>query len=204
MIRQGFVGIAGAVVVAAVLAQASVGGQSTPATKAPAKSTTQKAAPAPKPADADAKTAQAPKPAMKSGETKNPVPATTPTPQPTSGAADEPKTTAKALGSVSIPKKVMADGKPLAAGSYTLRLTGETGSPVVGQTQSETRWIEFVQGSQVKGRELATVLSNTEAKTIAKQGLPAGAQIQTLVGNDYLRVWINRAGTNYLLHLTNQ
>jgi hypothetical protein len=34
--------------------------------------------------------------------------------------------------------------------------------------------------------------------------LPAGAQIQTLVGNDYLRVWINKGGTNYLLHLTNQ
>jgi hypothetical protein len=204
MIRQGFVGIAGAVVVAAVLVQASAGAQSTPATKAPAKSTSQKAAPAPKPADTDAKTAQAPKPAMKSGDMKNAVPATTPTPQPASGAADEPKATATTLGSVSIPKKVMADGKPLAAGSYTLRLTPETGSPVVGQTQSETRWVEFVQGGQVKGRELATVLTNTEAKTIAKQGLAAGAQIQTLFGNDYLRVWINKGGTNYLVHLTNQ
>ena len=98
----------------------------------------------------------------------------------------------------------MADGKPLAAGSYTLRLTAETGSPVVGQTQSEARWVEFVQGGQVKGRELATVLSNTEAKAIAKRGLPSGSQIQTLAGNDYMRVWINKGGTNYLLHLTNQ
>jgi hypothetical protein len=202
MIRNGFVGIAGAVVVAAVLAQAPAGAQSTPAPKAPAKSAAPKAASAQKAPDADAKPAQAPRPAAKSGG--NPVPATTPTQQPASGAADEPKTTATTLGTVSIPKKVMADGKPLAAGSYTLRLTGETGSPVVGQTQSETRWIEFVQGGQAKGRELATVLSATEARAIAKQGLPAGAQIQTLVGNDYLRVWINRGGTNYLVHLTNQ
>ena len=98
----------------------------------------------------------------------------------------------------------MADGKPLAAGTYTLKLTGQTGTPVVGQTPSEEQWVEFLQGGQVKGRELATVLTNPEAKTIAKQGLPAGAKIQTLVGNDYLRVWINRGGTNYLVHLPNQ
>jgi hypothetical protein len=204
MIRKSFVGMAGALVVAAVLAQAPAGAQSPPAPKAPAKSASPKAAPAPKTADADAKMTQAPKPAAGSGEMKNPVPATTPTSQPASGAADEPKTTATVLGSVTIPKKVMADGKPLAGGTYNLRLTSETGSPVVGQTQSETRWVEFLQGGQVKGRELATVLSNTEAKTIAKQGLPAGAQIQTLAGNEYLRIWINRGGTNYLLHLMNQ
>ena len=200
MTRNGFVGMAGAVVVAAVLAQAAAGAQNTPAPKAPAKSTAEKAAPAPTSKPADAKMAQE-KPASKSGA---PIPATTPTQQPVSGAAEEPKTTGTALGSVAIPKKVMADGKPLAAGSYTLRLTAETGSPVVGQTQSETRWVEFVQGGQVKGRELATVLSNTEAKAIAKQGLPSGSQIQTLAGNDYMRVWINKGGTNYLLHLTNQ
>ena len=109
------------------------------------------------------------------------------------------------LGSVTINKKVMADGKPLGPGTYMLRLTDQTGAPVTGQTTSQERWVEFVQGGQVKGRELATVLPNSEAKTIAKQGVPsAGAsKIQTLSGNEYLRVWINKNGTNYLVHLPN-
>jgi hypothetical protein len=47
------------------------------------------------------------------------------------------------------------------------------------------------------------VLTNSEAKTIAKMGLPAPgtAKVETLVGNDYLRVWINKGGTNYLVYL---
>jgi hypothetical protein len=134
------------------------------------------------------------------------VPATTPTQQPTQGAAQEPKVGAAAnLMSVHIPKKVMADGKPLAAGTYTVRVTTDTGSPVVGQTTEETHWVEFMQGGKVVGRELATVLTNAEAKTIAKQGLPAagGARVEALYGNEYLRVWVNKAGTNYLVHLPN-
>ena len=27
-----------------------------------------------------------------------------------------------------------------------------------------------------------------------------GAKVEMLKGNDYLRVWINRAGVNYLIH----
>jgi hypothetical protein len=107
--------------------------------------------------------------------------------------------------SVHLPKGVMADGKSLPAGTYMIRVTDQTASPVVGQTTSESRWVEFLQGGQVKGREVATVLSNSEAKTIAKQGLPASGQakVETLVGNEYVRVWVNKAGTNYLVHLKN-
>ena len=74
-----------------------------------------------------------------------------------------------------------------------------------GQTPAETKWVEFVQGGAVKGREIATVLTAADAKQIAKQGLPAAgaAKIETLKGNDYLRVWINKGGTNYLIHLGN-
>jgi hypothetical protein len=109
------------------------------------------------------------------------------------------------LGSVHIPNAVMADGKALSAGTYTLRLSNDPVTPVVGQTPSESRWVEFVQGGAVKGREVATVLSTADAKQIAKQSLPAPgtAKVQTLKGNEYLRVWINKGGTNYLVHLKN-
>jgi hypothetical protein len=205
MIRNGFVGFAGAVAVAACLCQALVTAQNTAAPKAPAKSdqsapAKSQSAPATK-SNPDAKTTPKAEPTGGGGQA---VPATTPTSQPTQGPADEPKVTATTIGTVHIPKKVMADGKPLAAGTYTLRLTDQTAPPVTGQTVSEERWVEFLQGGQVKGREIATVLTNTEAKTIAKQGVPmGGAKIQTLVGNEYLRVWINKGGTNYLVHLPN-
>jgi hypothetical protein len=134
------------------------------------------------------------------------VPAKTPTAQPATGAAVEAKVTPSALQSVRIPKKVMADGKPLAAGTYTVRITDDSPSKVVGQTQSQQKWVEFVQGGTVKGREIADVLPTSEAKTIAKQGLPpaGGSKVETLYGNDYLRVWINKAGQNYLVYLSAQ
>jgi hypothetical protein len=107
------------------------------------------------------------------------------------------------LGSVRVPVKVMADGQPLAAGTYTLRLSDEAVPPVVGQTPAESHWVEFRQSGQVKGRELATVLTTDEAKQISKEGLPAPGvtRVQRLKGDEYLRIWINRAGTNYLVHL---
>ncbi len=212
MIRKGFVGLAGAVVVAALFGQTLAAAQNTAAPKAPAKSSSQSAPakdqtpPATK-SNPDAKTSTAPKTAADQGSAggNQSVPATTPTQQPGQGAADEPKVSASTIGSVHIPKKVMADGKPLPAGTYTMRLTDQTGAPVKGQTTSEERWVEFLQGGQVKGREMATVLTNPEVKTIAKQGVPSSgaAKVQTLVGNEYLRVWFNKGGTNYLVHLPN-
>jgi cytoskeletal protein RodZ len=204
MIRKGFVGLAGAVVAAVLVGQAAIAAQNTAAPKAPAKSADQKAAPAAPPATPPATPAKSQSSTASSGSGQA-VPATTPTQQPTQGAAEDPKVTASTIGSVHIPKKVMADGKPLAAGTYTLRLTDQMGAPVKGQTTSQERWVEFVQGGQVKGRELATVLPAAEAKTIAKQGVPSagGSKIQTLVGNEYLRVWINKGGTNYIVHLPN-
>ncbi len=115
------------------------------------------------------------------------------------------QTSGPALGRVRVARDVIANGQRLAAGSYSVRLTGDKGKPVVGQTTEASQWVEFVQGDQVKGRELATVLPAADAKTVAKGGArPAagGASAVLLKGGDYIRVWINRAGTNYLLHLS--
>ena len=108
------------------------------------------------------------------------------------------------LGSVTIPRRVMADGKPLAAGTYQVRLTAQQASPAaVGITPAYERWVEFLQGGQVKGREVVSIVPSAEIKTVAQDAAPgAGAsKVQMLVGNDYLRVWINRGGTHYLLYL---
>ena len=115
------------------------------------------------------------------------------------------QTSSPALGRVRVARDVMANGQRLAAGSYTVRLTGDKGKPVVGQTTEASQWVEFVQGDQVKGRELATVLTPADAKVVAKGGArpgAGGASAVLLKGGDYIRVWINRAGTHYLLHLS--
>jgi hypothetical protein len=111
---------------------------------------------------------------------------------------------APSLGSVNIPRKVVAHGQPLAAGTYVIRLSADPVAPVVGQSADGARWVEFTQGGKVKGRELATVVSGAEAKQIAKGALPAAgsAKVQLLKGSEYLRVWINHAGTQYLIYLT--
>jgi hypothetical protein len=120
-----------------------------------------------------------------------------------SGAVSAQKKAAS-LGSVKIGRSVMADGKPLAAGTYMLRVSDEMPAKVVGQTLDESRWIEFLQSGQVKGRELATVLSKDALKDLTRKSAapPAGSpRVQLLKGGDYYRVWINAGGTQYLIHL---
>jgi hypothetical protein len=108
-----------------------------------------------------------------------------------------------ALGSVRLPKAVKADGKSLAAGTYQVRLTTQAASPdAKGQTQGLERWVEFVQGGQVKGREVVTIVPQTETKDVQKDTPPAAnsSKIETLKGGDYMRLWINRGGNYYLVY----
>ena len=108
------------------------------------------------------------------------------------------------LGTVRLPRAVTADGKPLPAGTYQLRLTGqEAGPPAVGITEPLERWVEFLQGKTVKGREVVSIVPAAEAKLVAKDAPPPlnGVKVQTLKGNDYIRVWINKGGNHYLVHL---
>jgi hypothetical protein len=106
------------------------------------------------------------------------------------------------LGQVKIARDVMANGQRLAAGTYTVRLTGEQGKAVVGQTPDESQWVEFVQGQDVKGREVATALSSAEAKKVLKGLAPSDSPSSELLkGGDYIRVRVARGGTRYLVHL---
>src|SRR5262245_19471500 len=113
------------------------------------------------------------------------------------------QTAGQSLGSVNVTRKVTANGQPLAPGTYTLRLLPEELNKVVSQTPAESRWVEFVRGGKVAGKEVATVLTGPDAKTVAKGGTPASgtAKTELLKGNDYIRIWINKGGTQYLVHL---
>ena len=111
-----------------------------------------------------------------------------------------------ALGSVRLTRSVMADGKPLKAGTYQVRLTSEDASPAVPGIKME-RWVEFLQGGKVAGREVVSIVPASELKDLmpGPDNLPraasGSARVEMLKGDDYVRVWINRGGVHYLIHM---
>jgi hypothetical protein len=124
--------------------------------------------------------------------------------QPTTAADPNAPDAAMALGTVRIPREVKADGKPLAAGTYQVRLTADPAKPdAVGTSGKLERWVEFVQKGQVKGREVVSIVPQSEIQMVQKDAPPAanGSKVQMLKGNDYMRVWINKGGNHYLIHL---
>jgi hypothetical protein len=118
----------------------------------------------------------------------------------TSGGSD----TGTALGTVTLNKKVMADGKPLAAGTYQVRLTSDEPKPAVGESPNSEKYVEFMRGGKVAGREVAVIVSAADIGKIAKGPRPKGAngaRVDTLKGGDYVRVWLVKGGTNYIINM---
>jgi hypothetical protein len=114
------------------------------------------------------------------------------------------QTTGTALGPVNLKYKVKANGEPLAPGTYQVRLTSDNPKPALGQTETAEQWVEFVRGGKVVGKEVVSVVSDADMAQIAEgHGQPrkGGYRVDMLKGNDYVRVWINKAGNNYLIHL---
>lgn len=127
-----------------------------------------------------------------------------PNQQPNTAETPQVPTGEIALGSVRIPRAVTADGKPLPAGTYTVRVTAQEAKPeAVGTTETLERWAEFVQRGEVRGREVVSIIPASESKLVVKDAPPraGGSKVQTLRGNEYLRVWFNRAGHHYLINL---
>ena len=103
-----------------------------------------------------------------------------------------------------IPKALKADGKALPAGTYQIKLTPQEATPnVAGQTEQLERWVEFIQGGQVKGREVVVIVPQSEIDKVQKDAPPRlnGSKVELLKGGDYQRVWINKAGNHFLIHL---
>jgi hypothetical protein len=105
------------------------------------------------------------------------------------------------LGSVTLTRKVLADGQPLSAGTYQVRLSSDQVKPVVGESPEGERYVEFVRAGKVAGREVATVIPSSDMSAM-KYGRPPvnSSKVEMLKGGDYLRVWINRGTNNYLIH----
>jgi hypothetical protein len=122
------------------------------------------------------------------------------------GTAEEPSAPgAMALGSVHIPAGVKANGEALPAGTYQVRLTADEAKPdAKGSSEKLERWVEFVKGGKSVGKEVVSIVPATEAKLVQKDTPPAsgGSKVETLKGGDYVRVWINKGGNYYLVHLT--
>jgi len=126
--------------------------------------------------------------------------------QPATAPAPAAPTGEVALGSVRLPKAVKADGKPLPAGTYVVRVTSQAATPdAKGQTPTLERWLEFMQNGQVKGREVVTIVPQAEIAAVQKDAPPKpnGSKVETLKGGDYTRLWINRGGNHYLVHFPN-
>jgi hypothetical protein len=118
-------------------------------------------------------------------------------------APQAPAATVSVLGSVRIPRAVKADGQPLPAGTYQLRVTEQLASPAApGQTPQNERWAEFLQGGQVKGREVVTIVAASDIVEVGKVKPPAAGayRVELLKGGDYLRLWYNKGGTHYFVH----
>jgi hypothetical protein len=128
----------------------------------------------------------------------------TPNQQPPRAEAPTAPTGDLVLGTVTIPRPVTADGKPLPPGTYQVKLTANEAKPdAKGSSENLERWVEFSQRGSVKGREVVSIVPSAENKMVQKDPPPAsgGSKVQVLKGNEYVRVWINKAGNYYLVHL---
>ena len=104
---------------------------------------------------------------------------------------------------VRLPQAVLADGQPLAAGTYQVRITSECPPPALGESPTAECWVEFVKSGTVAGRELASVISAEEIGEVVKGSelKPNAVRVDLLKGGEYFRVWMNSAGTHYIVNL---
>ena len=149
----------------------------------------------------------APRPRRTTAAQGENTPGTHEAPKAQPNTAEEPAAPgAMVLGTVRLPKGVKVDGKDIAAGSYQVRLTADEAKPDArGASEKLERWVEFVKGGSVVGREVVSIVPAAEAKLVQKDTPPAAgsAKVETLKGGDYVRVWFNKGGNYYLVHLPN-
>jgi len=111
------------------------------------------------------------------------------------------------LATVRIGHAVLLDGKSVPPGTYQIRVTDDVATPAIGQSPRAERWVEFLKGGQVVGRELASVIGAGEPSAIADR--PRGttgtiktdsARVEVLKGGDYVQVRLTRNAEHYVIN----
>ena len=107
------------------------------------------------------------------------------------------------LGTVRIRRLVKADEKALRPGTYQVRLMGDPLKPAVGETPHLEQWVEFLQHGNVMGKAVASIVPPDQISQVATERppRPGHVRVDMLKGNDYVRVWFNKGGNQYLIHL---
>jgi hypothetical protein len=105
--------------------------------------------------------------------------------------------------SIRLSRAVLANGVPLPAGVYDVRITTDRPAPAVGQSAAGECWVEFLKDGAVAGREVASVIGPDAIATVAKGSVPKPntARVDELKQSEHLRVWINSDGTHFLINL---
>ena len=110
---------------------------------------------------------------------------------------------AATFSNIRLPQAVLANGKPVAAGTYQVRLTTERPAPAAGQSSNAECWVEFVKSGEVAGREMASVISAEVISAVARgpEPGPNASRVDLLKGGQYMRDWINSRGTHYIVNM---
>ena len=123
---------------------------------------------------------------------------------PAEEAVDEDAVTRAVRGGFDLPRRAYATGQPLEPGPYRVRLTDESAPVVDQEPPTTTRWVEFLheEDGSLAGRALAAVVPDSEIGEIAVDWVPRNqVRVDELQGGDYVRVWLNRSGSSYLVHM---
>jgi hypothetical protein len=118
--------------------------------------------------------------------------------------ADKPATAdANRLTTVRITMAVMAGGTSLPAGTYELRLTGQSSVPVGDEQRTVREWVEFVANGKVVAREVAEILYDDDLPSVgaSSQRVPSGTRVEMLKGGEFLRISVKRENVRYLIYL---
>ena len=111
--------------------------------------------------------------------------------------------TAQAPGSgsptVQIPQPVTVDGRPLAPGTYEVRLTRDRPVLPSGEPSATQRWVEILAGGTVVAREIADMAVPDPSARPLGSGTHVIAQL--LKEGDFVRVSIWEGNQRYLLYL---
>lgn len=107
------------------------------------------------------------------------------------------------LATVRIAQPVLADGKPLPAGTYEIRLTRSGPAPMVGQSPDAQRVVELLAGGKVVAREVAEVLRDDDLTPVGASSaiVGSGVRVDMLQGGEFLRISVKRERERYLICL---